>query len=100
LRTLTFSAVLSLPAGDADDLAALAAGEVAEGVVAGPAEHGAALAVVVLVTHEAVRVAQLSAAGALLVADPLVAHGQVTLRGDAANQALWVIWKGEEEGSL
>lgn len=56
---LTFSAVLSLPARVAYDLSALATGEVSKCVVSGSTEDGATLAVVVLITQEAIRVTQL-----------------------------------------
>lgn len=95
---LTLGAVLSLPARVADDLAALAAGEVAEGVVARPAEDGAAVAVVVLVAQEAVGVAQLGAAAGLHVLGPLVSHCEVALGGDPADQTLRVVCTGHTLG--
>ncbi len=56
---LTFCAVVSFPSGVADDFSALSAGEVAKSVVAGAAEDRAALAIVMLITAESVRVLQL-----------------------------------------
>lgn len=49
-----FCAVLAFPARVAHLLASLPTCEVAEGVIPGAAEHGAALPIVVLITHEAV----------------------------------------------
>lgn len=86
---------MSLPARVAYDLSTLAAGKVAEGVVSWPTEDGAAVAVVVLVTQEAVRVTQLRPAGCLHVLGPLLSHGEVTLGGDPADQVLWVVCGGE-----
>lgn len=88
--TLTLSAVLALPARVADFLATLSASEVTEGIVPGAAEDGAAFSVVVLVTDEAVRVLEVSAAAAVQVLGPLLAHRQVPLGGQAADEALGV----------
>lgn len=63
----------------------------AESVVSGPAEDGAAVAVVVLVAQEAVGVTQLSSAGGLHVFGPLFSHGEVALGGDPADQTLRVV---------
>lgn len=88
----TFGAVLAFPARVTDFFAPLPAGEVAEGVVSGTAEDGAALPVVVLVTHEAVGVPEVGAAAAVQVVGPLLAHRQVPLRGQAADEPLWVFY--------
>lgn len=95
LRSLTLRAVLSLPARVADDLPALAARKVSESVVAGPAEYRAAVAVVVLVTQEAVGVAQLGPVGRLHVFGPLVSHSKVALSGDPADQTIGVVCKNK-----
>lgn len=50
---------MPFPTGVADDFSTLSAGKVAESVVAGTAEDRAALAVVMLITDESVRVLQL-----------------------------------------
>lgn len=84
---------MSLPARVAYDLSALATGEVSEGVVSWPAEDRAAIAVVVLIAQEAIRVTQLCPAGCLHVLRPFLSHGEVTLSGDPADQALWVVCK-------
>ena len=55
---LTFGAVFTTPAGQADLVAGLGARVVAELVVARPAQVGAAVAVVVLVALDAVAVGQ------------------------------------------
>ena len=46
-----------------------------------------------LVTQEAVGVAQLGSAGRLHVLGPLLSHGEVALGGDPADQTLRVVWK-------
>jgi len=87
---------MSLPARVAYDLPAIAAGEVPEGIVSGPAEDRAAVAVVVLVAQEAVGVTQLGSAGGLQILEPLVSHGEVTLGGDPADQTLRVVCKSQQ----
>lgn len=93
LSPLTFSAVLSLPARVAYDLPTFATRKVSESVVAGSAENRAAVAVVVLVTQEAVGVAQLGSAGCLHVFGPLLSHSKMTLSGDPADQTIGVVYK-------
>lgn len=61
-----------------------------ECVVPGPAEHGASLAIVVLITHKAVGVLELSSTHAVQVLGPVLAHSQVPLGGHGADDALWV----------
>lgn len=82
---------MSLPARVAYDLPALAAGEVPKSIISWPAEDRAAVAVVVLVTQEAVGVTQLSSARCLDVLGPLFSNSEVTLSGDPADQTLWVV---------
>lgn len=86
----TFRAVLAFPARVTDFLPSLPTGEVAEGIVAGATEDGAALPIVVLVTHEAVGVLEVRAAAAVQVLRPLLTHRQVPLRGQAADESLGV----------
>ena len=88
---LTLSAVLAFPARVADFLPSLPAGEVAEGVVAGAAEDGAALPKVVFVTHKPVGILEVCAAAAVQVLGPLLAHRQVPLRGQAADESFRVL---------
>lgn len=93
---LTLRAVLAFPARVADFLATLSTGEVAKGIVPGAAEDRAALPVVVLVAHEAIGVLEVSAAAAVQVLGPLLTHCQVSLGGQAADEALGVFCgKGE-----
>jgi len=74
---------------------------VPKGVVAGAAEDGAALPVVVLVAHEAVGVLEVSAAAAVQVLGPLFAHRQVPLGGQAADETLGVFCAmGEGRGAI
>lgn len=89
-QELTFSAVLAFPARIADFFPPLPAGEVAEGVVSGATEDGAAVPVVVLVTHKAVGILEVCSAAAVQVLRPLLAHSQVPLRGQAADESFWV----------
>lgn len=93
------SAVLALPAWVADLLATLSTGEVTEGVVTGPAEDRAAFPVVVLITHKAIGVLEVGAAAAVQVLGPLLAHRQVPLGGQAADEALGVFC-GEVVGGV
>lgn len=86
----TFRAVLASPARVTDFLPSLPTGEVAEGIVAGATEDGAALPIVVLVTHEAVGILEVRAAAAVQVLRPLLTHCQVPLRGQAADESLGV----------
>lgn len=62
----------------------------AKGIISGTTEDGAALPIVVLVTHEAVGVLEICAAAAVQVLGPLLAHCQVPLRGQAADESFWV----------
>lgn len=61
-----------------------------EGIVPGAAEDRAAFSIVVLVTHEAIGVLEVSAAAAVQVLGPLFTHCQVSLGGQAADEALRV----------
>lgn len=61
-----------------------------EGIVPGAAEDGAAFPVVVLIADEAIRVLEVGAAAAVQVLGPLLAHRQVPLGGQAADEALGV----------
>lgn len=88
---LTFSAVLALPARVAYDLSSLAAGEMSKSIISGPAKDWAAVAVVVLITEEAVGVAQLCLSSCLHVLGPFFSHIEVALSGDPANQTLRVV---------
>lgn len=86
----TFRAVLAFPARVTDFLPSLPTGEVAEGIISGATEDGAALPIIVLVTHEAVGVLEVCAAAAVQVLRPLLTHRQVPLRGQAADEPLGV----------
>lgn len=89
-QRLTLCAVGSFPARVAHFLPTLPTGEVAEGIVPGAAENGATFSIVVFVTHEAVGVLEIRAAAAVQVLGPLLAHGQVPLGGQAADESFWV----------
>lgn len=86
---------MSLPARVAYDLPALAAGEVAKSIVSGPAKDRAAVAIVVLITQEAIGVTQLSSAACLHILVPFFSHSEVTLSGDPTDQTLWVVCKSQ-----
>lgn len=68
----------------------------AERVVSGAAEHGASLAVIVLVAHEAVRKLELGSAHAVEVLRPILAHSQMTLRGHGTDDALRVFCNDQD----
>lgn len=72
----------------------------AERVVSGAAEHGASLAVIVLVAHETVRELELGSAHAVEVLSPVLTHSQMTLRGHGTDDALWVFCKQSTSQSL
>lgn len=63
----------------------------AEGVISGAAEDGAAFPEVVLITHKAIGVLEVCAAAAVQVLRPLLADRQVPLRGQAADKSFWVL---------
>lgn len=88
--TLTLSAVLAFPARVADFLATLSASEVTKGIIPGAAEDGTAFSIVVLITHKAIGVLEVSAATAVQVLGPLFTHRQVPLGGQTADEALGV----------
>lgn len=89
-QTNRLSAVLAFPAWVADFLATLSTGEVTKGIVPGAAEDRAAFSIVVLITHKTVGVLEVSAAAAVQVLGPLLTHCQVSLGGQAADEALRV----------
>lgn len=64
----------------------------AEGVVAGPAVRGAGLAVIVLVAHHVVRVAQLALVAKVHVLGPVVADGQSAPGRQPAHEVVLVFW--------
>lgn len=92
--TLTIRAVLSAPSIQAATFPLLVAGVVAEGVIAGPTVGGAGLAVVVLITHHVVRVAQLTLVTKVDVLGPLLSYSEVTACGQATDEVVLVFWKG------
>lgn len=94
-NTLTFSAVLSFPARVAYDFSTLSTGKVPKSIISGPAEDGAAITIVMLITEEAVRVTQLGPAARLHVLEPLLSNSEVTLSRDPADQTIWVVCKNK-----
>lgn len=93
--TLTISAVLAPPALLAAAAPVVVAGVVAEGVVAGPAVGGAGLAVVVLVAHHVVGVAQLALVAEVHVLGPFLTDGQPAAGGQPADEVVLVLWRNE-----
>lgn len=59
-----------------------------KGIISGAAEDRAAFSIVVLITHEAIGVLEVSAATAVQVLGPLFTYCQVPLGGQAADKAL------------
>lgn len=94
---LTFCTVLPLPSGIAHNLPALSTCEVSEGVVSGPAEHRAAVAVVVFIAHETVGELELRPTHSVQVLGPLLSHCQMPLGGHGADHPLWVLWNVHDE---
>lgn len=86
--TLTFSAILALPSRVAYNLSTLATGEVSKSIISGPAEDRAAVAIVVLITQEAIGVTQLGPVSCLHVFEPFFSNAEVALSGDPADQTL------------
>lgn len=83
---LTFGTVVTLPAVGTDTVALGGARVVAELVVPRPTEVGAARAVVVLVTHDTVLVAEGRVRAAVLLLVPVRAHVQPLLRRQPRDQ--------------
>lgn len=61
-----------------------------KGIISGAAEDRAAFSIIVLITHKAIGVLEVSAAAAVQVLGPLFTHCQVPLGGQAADEALRV----------
>jgi len=80
---LTTIAVVALPAGETDALAARAAAVVAEVVVSRPAQILATLAVIVRRTRHPVLVLHLGMRALMLVQDPLRSNVQPFLGGQS-----------------
>lgn len=101
MTSLTVGAVLAAPALLADFAALLVTAEVPQLVVPGAAVGGARLAVVELVAHHVVGVAQLAVVGGVHVLRPRLAHGQLAAGGQAADQVALVLWgdKGATVGA-
>lgn len=91
MAALTLGAVLAAPALLTDPPPIGVAAEVSEGVVAGPTVGGARLAVVELVAHHVVGVAQLALVAIVHVLRPVGAHGQLAARGQPADQVVLVL---------
>lgn len=89
-QELTFGAILAFPARVADFFPSVPTGEVAKSIISGSTEDRAALPVVMFVTHEAVGVLEVCSAAAVQVLRPLLAHRQVPLCGQAADESFWV----------
>lgn len=89
---LTLSAVLAPPALQALAVPLVVAGEVSEGVVAGPAVGGARLAVVELVAHHVVGVTQLALVAKVHVLGPFLTHGQPAAGRQPADEVVLVLW--------
>lgn len=89
-QTNRLSAVLAFPARVADFLSTFPTGEVTKGIIPGAAEDRAAFSIVVLVAHKAIGVLEVGAAATVQVLGPLFTHCQVSLGGQAADEALRV----------
>lgn len=85
---LTFGTVVALPAVGTDAVALGGARVMSELVVPRPTEVGAARAVVVLVTHDTVLVAEGRVRAAVLLLVPVRAHVQPLLRRQPRDQRL------------
>lgn len=85
LPSLTFRAVVSLPAFEADAVALFVAGVVAQRVVPGPAVVSAAVSEVVLVTEHVVGVTQLALLTEVHVLGPVLSDGQSPPGSQAAH---------------
>lgn len=86
-----FIAVGPLPARVTHLFPLFAAAEVAEGIISGAAEDGAALPVVMLVADEAVRVFEFCPGANMDILRPLVPHGEVSLGSQAADKTIRII---------
>lgn len=92
LHTLTLRAVVPLPPFQADAVALLVAGVVAQRVVPRPAVLGATVPKVVLVTEDVVGVAQLALLAEVHVLGPVLADGQPPPGRQAAHEVVLVVW--------
>lgn len=91
MTSLTLAAVLAAPALLTDPLPVAVAAEVSERVVAGATVGGARLAVVELVAHHVVGVAQLALVAEVHVLRPALTHGLLAVGGQAADQVVLVL---------
>lgn len=92
MTSLTVGAVLAAPALLTDFVALAVTAEVPQLVVPGPAVGGARLAVVELVAHHVVGVAQLAVVANVHVLRPRRTHGQLAAGGQPAEQVVLVLW--------
>ena len=88
---LTFRAVVSLPAVQADAVSLLVAGVVSQRVVPRPAVVSAAVSEVILVTEDVVRVPELALLPKVHVLGPVLPDGQPPPGGQAAHQVVLVV---------
>lgn len=88
---LTLRAVVSPPALQAEPVALLVAGVVAQRVVPGAAVVGAALPEVELVAEDVVGITQLALLAKVHVLRPVLADGQSPLGGQTADEVVLVV---------
>lgn len=93
--TLTVGAVLAPPALLTVAVPLVVAGEVSEGVVAGPAVGGAGLAVVVFIAQYVVGVTQLALVAEVHVLGPFLPDCQPAAGRQPADEVVLVVWRKE-----
>lgn len=94
--TLTLRAVVSFPALQADAVALLVAGVVAQRVIPRPAVVSAAVSKVVLVTEDVVGVAQLALFSKVHVLRPVFSNGKSPSGRQTAHEVVLVVCRGKE----
>lgn len=96
LLTPTFRAVVSLPAFQADAVALLVAGVVAQRVVSRPAVVSTAVSKVVLITEDVIGVAQLTLLAKVHVLGPVLADSQSPPGRQATHEVVLVVCRRKE----
>ncbi len=95
MLTLTIRAVLAAPALLTAAVPFVVASPVAKGVIAGPAEGGAELAMIVFITHHVVRVAQLALVAEVHILGPIMPHSQPAAGRQPADEVVLALWMNE-----
>lgn len=69
----------------------------AKGIIPGATEDRAAFSIVVLIAHKTVGILEVCAPTAVQVLGPFFSNSQMSLGSQAANEALWILCKGDTQ---